>query len=453
MTARAIAVRFDRGSFAATGRRLLAATRSEPYYVGTSAAFVLLLGVAMSGAQVSRDVDSPAYFKTSTFSLASVNFWGGGRAWLTPLFIKVFGYGGGPVVAWTIVSAVCWLCLAAATARAVSSEFVKRLGFTVVLLLALSYNVLQWDQWIASDSLSISLGVLLVGLALEVVRAPRPWSIGAIAVVALLWGSDRDSNGLLAFILLGAIGVVLIALRFRRQGAILIAAGLCVAAFSTWSSNAIHRWDYAMLDVLSHRILTSSSATSFFERRGMPVEPGMHSWPGEQAGTFWVQFNTAADLAPFRTWFFANMQTTYTEYLVAHPELTIRGSLGDLGAMISPNVQEYQAPSLRLVLPPLIEGVVYPRDKPTLEFLAVVLLVFGAAAAALRPSRIWWIPAIVGLSTIPHAIGVWSGEPLNIDKHSVTLAVFFRVALVLAAVFVADTALARRRELTREQGV
>src|SRR6185437_8948661 len=96
-----------------------------------------------------------------------------------------------------------------AVAQRLRQPMVRTFAFTVILLLALSPQVLIWNVSVATESLSISLLALATGLFVRVMggRSTRRDYVGLVVVLALL-ACTRDSYA--TFILVvAAIAVIL----------------------------------------------------------------------------------------------------------------------------------------------------------------------------------------------------------------------------------------------------
>src|SRR5205823_4704717 len=142
--------------------------------------------------------------------------------------------------------------------------------FAAVLLLSATVQVTIWDGMAMAESLSMSLMAVTLGVVLMV---PAKWSwpgIGALVAAGFLFVFVRDTNALLALALGAALVVGVVLSRVPRR-ALVVAAALGVMSVAAMaSSSSGDRWLQPMHHVVKDRVLTSPSATKWFEDRGMP---------------------------------------------------------------------------------------------------------------------------------------------------------------------------------------
>ena len=118
--------------------------------------------------------DSTGYHAAARLPLFSVEFWAGLRSFTIPLFWKLLGNNEGLTTGVQfVISVVCWLVLAWAVAGLSSVRTVQWLAYVLVLGLSLTAPVAQWDRTLLSETLSFSLFVLLVALAIRLIQRPH----------------------------------------------------------------------------------------------------------------------------------------------------------------------------------------------------------------------------------------------------------------------------------------
>src|SRR5262249_16728764 len=130
------------------------------------------------------------------------------------------------------------------------------------------------DSTILSESITLSLTVVLVALGLNVVCRPSARVVWAIAVVALLWAFSRQANVYVLW--LATIAAVLAALvqGRRRHSAVLacVLGGIGLTGTVVSSSNtSIEDWNLGQ--VIARRIAPDATLRSWWRHQGMPALP------------------------------------------------------------------------------------------------------------------------------------------------------------------------------------
>jgi len=130
-------------------------------------------------------------------------------------------------VAWALLACALWTCLRGTAAKAVASG--------AVLSFALLTLVTEWDLTIMSESLSISLGVVVVACFLLWLRTGARIALVALTAAAFYWTFVRAELRLFVVVL----GAVLVFLAWRRRdlrrwavgaaAALAVAVGWCTA--------------------------------------------------------------------------------------------------------------------------------------------------------------------------------------------------------------------------------
>jgi hypothetical protein len=137
---------------------------------GTERRIVVALGfVVFAVARVSALASYPLRFDDSA-SYEHLRV-GGLRLPMVPLVYSIVGSDGARMVAQVAVGIGCW-CAAAWLIGRLAGGDVGLVAGGVVLLVGLAPSVVMWDSAILSESLSISLLVLTVGLWLNVRECP-----------------------------------------------------------------------------------------------------------------------------------------------------------------------------------------------------------------------------------------------------------------------------------------
>jgi hypothetical protein len=456
-----------------------------------AAVYILVRVVDFVGIAPGKEQDTFSYLEVARLNPFSGGFLAGPRGWVVPLFYKILGDDTVRIYGQLVISIACWLLLAFACARVVRSHRLALAGFVAILLLSLAAQIVEWDSILLSESLGLSLGAALVAGWLLLVRLPRWPSAVAVALLSLLWAFTRDTNAYL--VLLSALPPLAFAARAagRRRLPLALACGLvAVFVLATISTNGgakasdraaalagpaqgatsfgrepeayrlpaqqyqlfgDGRWEFPLLNVIGSRVLPDRARLEYFQRRGMPVDRELLALSGGMAAAHGGAFYRSPGLRAFRQWLKAKGQTTYIGYLLSHPVYTLRplwsreafkpllfpsSTFVKAGFPLDPN---HPLHVIGALLPSPAQNAVLSSSSIS---AALWLLVLAAAVILLFrrfPTRVWAVPVTLLVITVPHYLLVWHGDAQDPERHGLSVAVLFRVGLLLMILVALDS--------------
>ncbi len=423
--------------------------RSWPWAKWLVASIVLLRLLAVAGMRLYIYVDSGEYDR--------IDFSGDWRRpWATPyLYWLIPGNARGLVVGQALVGALCWATLALSAAawfrvrspRVVVAVAIAALGCTTI--------VVNWDAAKLSESLGLSLTVLVIAAWLNLLRRTEILTALLVALATLPWLFVRQSLIPTAWlvVILALAGAVVVWCRRPPTGtrAVRILAVLCLVlavetavASATYSHNQeiVHE---NLLVIVANRVATDPGRLEWFTDHGMPVPASGDLGPD----------SLRSDPA-FSNWVAHEGRSTYLKYLATHPWYTATAPLGDFAGVRQSSADE-ATPSIamlappdsyatsRPVLPDLVERLLFgPGDTGMVILLLVVVLGWTAARVRRRSVR-WTIPlSLIGLAIASLYAG-WHGATPELGRLALVGAMVLRIGLFLQlAVLVEDEVLDRR---------
>lgn len=369
-----------------------------------------------------------------TSSYAEIDLLGrAGRPWVLPVLFSIttdwiF------LVSQTVVSALAFVALACAVGSTVRSQLVRVALLAAILLLGLSPRVTMWDATLGTESLAMSL---TSGLIASIVLIDR---VGTSALLLLVvgWLFLRDAHALLAVV--AAPPMVIFLWRNTRKVA---ALGLLVVALWGFTASQVDRSieAYNVTSNVAFRISTNDQHLAWFVRQGMPVP--------EAASVVDPPSRLSAFLSDpeFQAWAEGAGAITYSRFLVSHPDFALQA----VGRIFVDDVLVQESMSDRTFAPysePATPGFdwLWPNRGALYAAIAILASVAGLATVALRGrlDRRFGIPSVLLASTMPHAILVYHGAPIEIARHAVVLnlvlivACYWTVALSVDAVIAAE---------------
>lgn len=436
-----------------------AAVASWPFIV-LGALYAYIRADAFSGVAALVYRDTASYLEVAGRSLLSLHFWAGARPWSLPLLYKfVPDHPQALANAQLVVSIICWLALAAAVARSLNNRVYRVIGFAAVLGFSMSFAVIRWDLVLLSESLSISLSVLLVAAWLELVRQPRAATVIGVLVVSLLWVFTRDTNSYL--IPLTAIPAAVWAWRPGERGrrwpliltgGLLAMAVLSVAATGT-KEGKLRRTERPLLHVVGRRVLEIPAQERYFREHGMPRPTPLVVRQRKRLAGIGDGIPSDPATDRFLAWVRAHAKGTLGRYLLTHPGAAIRPVIRSRQLLLSGvDAVRYRSPDRDEQ--PILHGRLARAFFPARVLfvglgLIAALALTGLAALLGRARRVWLVPAGLVALQAPHAFLVYHGDTLEIARHAIVMAIMTRLGIMLMILFAAqgllEWALERRR--------
>jgi len=416
-------------------------------------AVVLLRLVAVAGMRLYLYVDSGEYDR--------IDFTGDWRRpWATPLLYWLIpGNARGLVVGQALVGAACWATLALSAAAWFRYRTSRMVVAGVLAALGCTTIVTNWDAAKLSESLGLSLTVLVIAAWLNFARRTEPVTAVLVAVATLPWLFVRQSLVPTAWlvVLLAAVATAVLARRrsVRDLGVRLLAL-LCIVlaveaalATATYGRNQeIVREN--LLVIVANRVADDPAQLAWFTDHGMPVPKSGQLDP-----------DSLREDPAFSDWVAHEGRSTYLRYLVTHPGYALTAPLDDF-AGVRPSSAEDEQPqaamlspgdryaTTRPVLPAVVEDVLFGAgDTGMVISLLVVVLGWSVARVRRRTAR-WPIPlAVVALALASLYIG-WHGATPELGRLALLGAVALRIGLYLQlAVLVEDEVRAHRHRVVQ----
>lgn len=440
--------------------------RSKPAALALSVAFVGVRLWSIAGISPGTWNDTASYQRVADAGWWSRARWAGERPPLLPLLLTLTnGSERVTVCVQTIVAIACWLFLAWVVATLCSSTWDGRrlLGGGVVLALAISPPVLQWDGAVLSESLALSATALLVACGLRFVQQQNLTRAIAVAAAAIMWGACRDTH----LWLLGTVGagmlvaIVVVAVRHRQVRGVVVlgVAGVLVVGAVVGTAAAEHggRDEFPLSNVMAVRILPYPDRIDWFADHGMPQADALrtlartpHLVPETGVSVVFVDGpNSYWDR--YESWLEGRGRRVYVEWLATHPGYVVAEPFRSPERVFNngPGDWEFYRPREARVLPGsqlFNSGLLFPPWWFTL--LAAGAATVVVARTGLRGMKSeWWFAVAVAALSAPHALLAWHGDGMEAARHALVACVQLRIGVVLM-IAVAIAAYPRRATAT-----
>lgn len=359
------------------------------------------------------------------------------RPWATPLLYQLTPGGHQrELLVQAVVGGMAWGVLALVVSTWFDDRRVGIGAATVVALLGLTTSVTNWDTAILSESLALSLTVLLIAAWLHLVRTRPPYGELLVLTATLPWLFVRQSLLPTAAMVLASV-VVAAVVSWRRgrpwQHLAVVAAGsvlLVGLAVGSYARNQeIGRTN--LTAIVAERVATDPGRLAWFDDHGMPIPPD-----GD------LSFTSLDSDAAFRDWRAGPGRSTYARYLVTHPWYSLTEPLDDLvsvrrsyGDEPAPEVVMLSPPdgygAARQIIPEPVEQILF--DPGSAGTVLSLLAAVGVASLIRRRDRDGrWMLALgtMAISVLSMIVG-WHGAAPELNRLALVAAVSLRIGLVL----------------------
>lgn len=414
------------------------------------AVLLLLRLLAVGGMRLYLYVDSAEYDRIDVTG-------GWRRPWATPLLYWLIpGTNRGLMVGQALLGAVCWATFALSAAAWFRLRWMRITVAVVIAGLGCTTTVTNWDAAKLSESLGLSLTVLLIAAWLNLLRRTEVLTAVLVVAATLPWLFVRQSVLPTAWtvVLLTGIGALVAWRRRASVGvhAVRILAGLCVVlalqtavASATYSRNQeiVHE---NLLVIVANRVATDPERLAWFTDHGMPVPESGEMGP-----------DALREDPAFSDWVAHEGRSTYVRYLATHPWYTATAPLDDFTSLRRSALDEVEptasmlAPadsyaSTRPVLPSVAEQLLFgPGDTGAVILLLVVVLGWTLARVRRRSMR-WTIPLVlIGLAFTSLYAG-WHGATPELGRLALMGAIILRIGLLLQLAFLVEDEVSLRRD-------
>ncbi len=361
-----------------------------------------------------------------------------------------------------LIATIAWTALAVALAIVLRTFVARLLATTTVLALGLLPQVTNWDFAILSESLSISLGLLVLALVLLWLRFDRLPLLVALVVIAFAWTFVRPE----LVLLVGVVALVLGVRAVRKRHLVTAIATVVLIAgigwslaitptvgrtFSDWSATGLTLREETLLYRLRLQVLTDPRVEDVFHTKlGMPDCPGMKRIIAAEQGKKWDMpgFAVAYRACPeLRHWGAENAGRSGLRYVLAAPGLFVEQTWSTMPrALVGARYAHVEAP-----LPLWADLTFFPRITVVVPVLLGglgVTLLAALAAGAWRRRRLLLGTALV--LTVTASASVVAGLLYSTGENArfgMQEGIALRLAVLLLLATAVDSLLGRRREL------
>lgn len=409
-------------------------------YVALALFTVLRIGSAVHGPRFLQD--SPSYLKLSFLGHQP-------RLWTVPLLYNLLGNDQVREAFQVVLGTAAWQVLALMVTRSVRNRQVGLVAGAVVLLIGLAPMVTVWDADMLSESVTISLIVLLVAGCLELGRRRTPSLLAQMVVLVGLWVFARQVN-LYVFLVLAPGAVALAFRRLSRRAALVVSLALLLvggwAAYDIEVGQRRPPADFVMLYNAAQLTLDRHSIAVSFEQHGEPAGAVAAAMRMRVPGG--LQGRAVAALtgdAAFRHWVRTRFQGALVSYASEQPGQVFLVPLERLFANASRAPYRFEG-SPRRLLPGFVTGLVWSSgdDVELWVGLALAALLVGACAVLRVRVRHLAVLATLVIATVVLTLMSYDLATEDYGRLFAPVGVVLRLLLLLTIALATDALILRR---------
>ncbi len=400
--------------------------------------FALLQAVGyFSLPYAARLVDTGKYITLAENSTFTREFVTGSRAWGYSLVLQIFGVNSSNVdyldpeeplhnspaanrvyVFQEVIHIISWAVLAFFTGRMYQSYF-GMAAVWLVYAVGSSNPVVYWNRMIMSESLTISLMVVLMGLGLWVLENPRSLlRYLVILPLAFYWVNLRDTNIML---ILGIAVIVFVAgvvyKNWRAAFLAILLFGIYFTANFTFEKS--QRWIMPLANVVFQRILPDSRALAFWENQGMPVNQALLDLTGQWSCSNNCAFNNSNELRANWDWHVDNGRPVYMRYLITNLYHSISTPIFNVHLIFSDFLKPPPWPDYHPPVPEWLTLILYWNGSPWILLATMTMGFILVVRMKERPGLALFLGIFV--LAYPHWFLVYHGDTMEIPRHALAL--------------------------------
>ena len=246
----------------------------------------------------------------------------------------------------TIISIFCWAAFMILIVSSLDGWLTKALAAFLILGFGFVPQTADWDSILSSESLSISLFVLMIGLLVKVIPDGKEEGVRShlaaigLFLVSLLWVFTRDTNAY--FILLEALFLIIISIiTWWRKNGPRVSSLLCgffligLFVFHQGTFRISERWLLPLLNNLTTNVFPYEDRVRFFAENGMPADEKTLSLTGS------AEYNEIYENEALLHWARLQGMQTYQKFLLSMPLWTVLQVYENLDGFFEENRQPF----------------------------------------------------------------------------------------------------------------
>lgn len=388
--------------------------------------YVVIRVVAnISAIQNPRELaDTTAYLRISQAPISNQEFWGDARPFVFPLLLKISSQNVSVATVFHLgLSILAWGCLAWMVSESLRGVFLKFTSFGVLLVLSMVRHLASWDYVMMTESLSVTFLVLFLALGIWLVQKWTTYKVAFLLAASFFLAFTRDTNSYLLLIL-AVMLILAVILHWMKPHALILAFSfVSIFLFNNLLSDIGSRWVFPLNNLIGKRVLTNSSALTYFEVCGMPTSSELLQLADTYANGQDRAFYVSPALEDYRVWLYSDGKSCYMKYLISNPVQNITAALEQFESLVRfEKLDSFFARQYDPVIPYYFEPFIYPVNFILPIWVLLTLITLRAVwkrAWGINP--LWGVSILLCLPILPHLFVAWHGDAMAPERHALVV--------------------------------
>jgi hypothetical protein len=345
-----------------------------------------------------------------------------------------------------LVSIIAWVVLAFIISKYFKSHIVKIWVFLLLFSLSLTSNVIQYDVIVLTESLTISLFVLLIALNLEYFYGKNGKLLNDvllffIIILSLTFLFLRDIHSYL-ILFIGGLGIVYLIVNYKNIKKIDKKIGIATLILTSMSFiqlklvDTSYRYVVTTANQMAVNIIPNPEYRSYFVTKfNMPFDNNILKLSNK---LYWDWDMTNSSIKLYDTWLHTNGKTAYMHFLFEHIGFFTVKYLKDIGNLFNGFWIDPQAISSTSIYS-CFNDAIYNQIFIHAVFLGATLYILLLFYNNLHNYR-----AIVALLTVLiiiamiHGFFAYYGDATEIARHILLSTVSFKISFFIVIFLIFD---------------
>lgn len=374
-------------------------------------------------------------FPAKTYNWNELGLWAHTKPWGAAILYKITGTSPLTIDAiQTILSTLAWLALAWVFRELIHNRWLGMVAFTLILGFSLTPSVQMWNHIIQSESLSISLMVLILAVWLSMLQNWHWVKLFALLLLISWWIGTRETNVYLCLIIaciLITVGLISKPHRFYWAVSVILIL-FCYINMQISELPHIPRWLYPLTNIILNRILPEEEFLHYFQVRGMDRSPELMSLSGGLANSDnFAVFNNPA-LNSVEDWLYRKGKSTYIRFLVDHPGYTLTEPWKHIQILLEPKYSSSYAPArYSPTLGWILGTFIFPNSLWLVFLLTTTMFGFSIFSKPWKTHTSFWLILASLALFFPHFYLVWHGDAAEVSRHAIQASIQLRLGIWL----------------------
>lgn len=419
--------------------------------------FISLAFLFMPPLDIVEHSDSRYYLELAQ-NIGVISFldWEATRPPVTPIIYSILDENVGKIaIAQFAAQVISWLLFAWTVADLMTTKLMRIISLCILLGFALSATIFHWWNVLLTESLTLSVTIFGITIIVWFIRylgkESKPiWQqiiMGIdLLIVIGIWLFLRDINFYAVILLNVMVFALILYFRVLRQRMlpflVLVMLGSSVLAFfQNQRSIETDRWQFPLTNVIVQRILQDKTASQFFIERDLPITDTILD--AEDAVDVYAQLD---DMDAFDNWLDEKGRGVYISYLLQNPLSTIWEPIDQRDALllIDDDLRGYSQIDDLHPIQSILTNLLAIHG-PHLYGLSLAIAIFaGSIALSYGIDWRWLLPLILLGLVYPLGFVAWHGDSVEVERHSLQVAVFWRLGFWLLVLIGLDSLLYKR---------